>query len=138
MPRVWRPLLCGLVGEIFVNGQAVCENSETEKETKTKRFLAVPEQVAMKITGHKTLVVFDRYHIVSAGDLQDAARKRKGTLPEFREGLLSEPLDMIGGGGWTRTTDIGLMRPPLYQLSYAATGEVTTRHRRVGWLRTSA
>jgi hypothetical protein len=26
----------------------------------------------------------------------------------------------IGGGGWTRTTDIGLMRPPLCQLSYAA------------------
>ena len=30
-----------------------------------------------------------------------------------------------GGGGWTRTTDIGLMRPPLYQLSYAATGRET-------------
>ena len=28
----------------------------------------------------------------------------------------------VGGGGWTRTTDIGLMRPPLCQLSYAATG----------------
>lgn len=26
----------------------------------------------------------------------------------------------VGGGGWTRTTDIGLMRPPLYRLSYAA------------------
>jgi hypothetical protein len=44
----------------------------------------------------------------------------------------------IGGGGWIRTTDIGLMRPPLYQLSYAATGEVTIRHRRVDSLRTSA
>ena len=27
---------------------------------------------------------------------------------------------VAGGGGWTRTTDIGLMRPPLCRLSYAA------------------
>jgi hypothetical protein len=29
----------------------------------------------MAVTGHKTRAVFDRYHIVSPGDLQDAARK---------------------------------------------------------------
>jgi hypothetical protein len=94
--------------------------------------------VAMKITGHKTRAVFGRYHIVSPGDLQEAAKKLTGTLPAIGKGPLSEPLEKVGGGGWIRTTDIGLMRPPLYQLSYAATGEVTTRHRRVGWLRTSA
>ncbi len=43
----------------------------------------------MTMTGHKTRAVFERYNIVSGGDLTDAARKLDESPPHGSPGTIS-------------------------------------------------
>jgi hypothetical protein len=81
----------------------------------------------MTMTGHQTRSVFERYNIVSAGDLSEAARKLDGT--RYGHDLGHNGLNQAAGNGSSssqvvekeragdgdRTRDIRLGKPAFYR-----------------------
>lgn len=52
--------------------------------------VGVPEAVSMKLTGHKTRSVFERYNVTSEADLHEATRKLNGA-PRAKRGQTADP-----------------------------------------------
>jgi integrase len=79
------------IGEFRKTWKTACKNAGCEgllfhdlrrSAIRNMRLAGVEESVAMKISGHRTRAVFDRYDIVGARAIRDAAAKMERRLTE--------------------------------------------------------
>jgi integrase len=92
-----------LLGEFKHSWKTVCTNAGLPgrpmhdfRRTAVRNLVraGIPARVAMKMTGHKTRSVFERYNIVSEGDLRGAATK----LDNFFDKELTKKMTLVKSG----------------------------------------
>jgi integrase len=77
----------GLAGKLLHD----CRRTAVRNMTRS----GIPDLVAMKISGHKTRSVFDRYNIVNEEDLKAACEKLSNAYEQARENVDGHNLDII-------------------------------------------
>ncbi len=98
----------------------------------------IPESVCMKLTGHKTRSVFERYNITSADDLRDATAKLSERLAGTKWGQTADQTALAVGDTreflrkvWRRRPDLNrrmeVLQTSALPLGYGALSGMTAR-----------
>jgi hypothetical protein len=81
--------------------------------------------------GHKRIVTTLRYAHLMLGHQVKAVERLVGSISAATSTTAitasaekPQVIDLVGSGDRTRTCDLGIMRPSLYRLSYAATRRI--------------